>query len=302
MELYPIYDENSPVSSNIWYSLSGVGECPIMRVGHTVVHLKETCSNDESKYNKGKLYFIGGANPSNCFNDVYFFDLDKMSWDKHEDMENFESGRYEHACFLNEKNECVVFGGASEKDSFNDVLKFNFEHKTCEKVECASSKNQPSPRTIHVSTSYKNQILIFGGGQNGKTPVDDQKVYIFNCTNKKWLALTVSGNVPTSRHGHIMINYNEELIFLHGGMQNEHLFDDLYTLNLKTMNWSEITSNVETVRPCSRAAHGGVNINNNLFIFGGINAEGNALDDLWKYDIGNLTKFFNKFIFECCVI
>ena len=284
MELYPIYDENSPVSPNIWYSVSGVGECPMMRVGHTVVHIKET--NEELKHNKGKLYFIGGANPSNCFNDVYFFDLDKLSWDKNEDMENFESGRYEHACFLNENNECLIFGGANEKGSFNDVLKFNFENKTCEKVECITSTNQPNPRTIHVGTSYKNQILIFGGGQSGKTPVEDQKVYIFNSSSKKWIALNVNGKVPASRHGHIMVNFNEELIFLHGGMQNENLFDDLYSLNLKTMNWSEIKPDATTARPCSRAAHGGIIINKKLFIFGGINAEGVALDDLWKYDIG----------------
>jgi Rab9 effector protein with kelch motifs len=301
MELYPIYDENSPVSPNIWYSLSGVGENPMMRVGHTVVHLKDNSSSSETKYNKGKLYFVGGANPSNCFNDVYIFDLDKLSWDKHEDMENFEIGRYEHTCFLNDKNECVIFGGANEQGSFNDVLKFNFENKTCEKVECNSgSSNQPNPRTIHVGTSYKNQILIFGGGQNGKTPVDDQKVYIFNVSNKKWITLSISGNVPSSRHGHVMISFNEELIFLHGGMKDENLFDDLWSLNLRTMSWLEIKPKEISVCPCPRAAHGGININKSLYIFGGINAEGCALDDLWKYDIGiffNLYLLSKRFVF-----
>ena len=287
MELYPIYDENSPVSPNIWYSLSGVGETPMMRVGHTLVHIRNNDSPDteENKYSKGKLYFVGGANPSNCFNDIYFFDLDKLSWDKHEDLENFESGRYEHACVLNEKSECIVFGGASEKESFNDVLKFNFENKTCEKFE--STPSQPSARTIHVGASYKNQMLIFGGGQNGKTPVDDQKVYIFNATNKKWISLSIQGSMPSTRHGHVMMNFNDELVFMHGGMRDENILEDLWSLNLKTMSWSELNQN-DGVRPCSRAAHGGICINKNLYIFGGINSGGSALDDLWKYDIGKL--------------
>ena len=279
MELYPIYDENSPVSANIWYSLSGIGEPPMMRVGHTVAHVRKDERDD-----KGILYFIGGANPSNCFNDVYFFDLNKLAWDKHEDLANFETGRYEHACLLNAKNEFIVFGGASEKESFNDVLKFDFEKKKCDKVESLGTC-QPCARTIHAGASFRNQVLIFGGGQNGKTPVDDQKVYIFNDTSQKWIALNINGSQPSLRHGHVMVNYEDSLIFMHGGMKDEHIYDDLWSLNLKTMTWSEIkTANANG--PCARAAHGGININKNIYIFGGINSEGSALDDLWKYDIG----------------
>lgn len=77
MELYPIYDESTAISPNIWYSVSGLGESPFMRVGHSMVHHR---AGEESS--KGKLYIIGGANPSGSFNEVYTFDMDTLSWDK----------------------------------------------------------------------------------------------------------------------------------------------------------------------------------------------------------------------------
>lgn len=192
MELFPIYDENSKISPNIWYSLSGLGECPFMRVGHTIAHFKEEPTTTVSK--KGKLYIIGGANPSGSFNDLFQFDMDTLSWDKFEDLENFEKGRYEHACFVSEveHKKIYIFGGSNEECSLNDMLEFDMETKTCTKVK-NESPGLPSPRTCHVSVSFKNQLIVFGGGMNGKTAVLDQKVYIYNPTNNKWISLSLQG-------------------------------------------------------------------------------------------------------------
>ena len=281
MELYPIFDGNENFSPNIWYSVSGIGESPLLRVGHTSVHIR---SSDNSESDKGKLYFIGGANPSNCFNDVYFLDLNTLAWDKYEDLENFENGRYEHASLSTNNKEIFIFGGASQEESFDNILKFDLDNKKCEKIECTSSI-KPCARTIHVGTSYKDQLLIFGGGKNGRSPVEDQNVYIFNPTRQKWVSLNINGAKPNARHGHVMINYQDDLVYVHGGMENEKIFDDMWALNLRSMSWNEIEPKSST-RPKARAAHGGISVNKNLYIFGGISPEGFALDDLWKFDIG----------------
>lgn len=89
-----------------------------------------------------------------------------------------------------------------------------------------------------------------------------------------------------------MLNHNDDAIYLNGGMSDSKMFDDLWKLDLRKFCWQEIDfkSTNGTNYPCSRAAHGGVGVNNNLYVFGGLGSNGLALDDLWKYDIGNYLK------------
>lgn len=278
MELYPIFDENSQISKNLWYAVSAFGESPLMRVGHTIAH-KRTSHNS-----RGKFYIIGGANPSNSFNDAYILDMDTLSWDKlDEDNENFSKGRYEHSCLM-VNNFIFIFAGSNEEESLNDILKFDIEKNKIEKV-INNSPNTPSPRTVHVGASIKNQLVIFGGGISGKTPIQDPNVYIYNPTLNKWISLKGKGQNPELRQGHVMIAHNEDKLYVHGGVNENVFYDDLWVFDLKQMNWDKV--NCKQTIPEARAAHGGISVNNNLYIFGGIGSTGLALDDLWKYDISN---------------
>ena len=126
MEFYPICDETLALSTNLWYSLSGSGESPFMRVGHTIIHYKNIQNNNSDR---GSLLVIGGANPSECFKDCYSLDLNKLAWDKFEDPKHFETGRYEHACFQAKDGQVYIFAGADQEKNFNDVIRFDIEKK-----------------------------------------------------------------------------------------------------------------------------------------------------------------------------
>ena len=281
MELFPICEDLFTITPNLWYSISGTGESPLMRVGHSMSYLKL----DENRESKGNLYLIGGANPSGCFNEIYVLNLDNFSWDKIEDLKNFENGRYEHSCFVSQDNKVYIYAGASQEETFSNILCFDLENKTCEEVELKNS-NQPLPRTIHGGASYKDQLVIFGGGDTGKDPINDSKVHIFNLNNKRWISLNIDKTFPSIRHGHVMINQDDKDIYVHGGMNGDSIFDDLWKLDLKTITWTEVQFNKDRPYPEARAAHSGIFINNNLYIYGGIGSNGLALDDLWKFIIG----------------
>lgn len=271
MELYPICDETLTISSSLWYSVSSQGESPSMRVGHTIIHIKEPGSS------KGKLYIIGGANPSECFNDIYTLDLNTLQWDKFTHLEQF-SARYEHACFKSNK-EILIFAGGDQQQNYDDIVAYDYLNNKCRIVELKGAI-KPTARTYHNGIAYKDQLVVFGGGNNGKQAVEDSKIYLLNPNNQKWIQLSIKG--PSVRHGHVLFNYNDELIYLHGGMNNDTIYSDLWVLNLKQMSWTQL---VTDSGPSSRAAHGGVCINKSLYLFGGISPTGSALDDLWKYDI-----------------
>jgi len=273
MELYPICDESLQITSNLWYSVSGTGESPFMRVGHTCIHLVDESPN-------GKLYFIGGANPSECFNDVYILDLNNLNWDKFTDLVNFEMGRYEHACFKSSNNTIYIFGGANQEKNHNDVILFNTENK-CEKFEALNSI-APTARTYHCGVSFKEQLIVFGGGECGKTAVSDSSVYILNPKIKKWISLQLKGDQPDVRHGHVMINHNDEFVYLTGGMNDSRVYDDLWKLN----KWSIIEIFGYKPPPRLDFAYCKVEIKKNeqdiksyFFIHGGMDNEGNIFDD-----------------------
>ena len=188
MELYPICDEEFVITPNIWYSVSGNGESPFMRVGHTCIHVTDDVDNE---FNRGKLYFIGGANPSECFNDVYSLDLNNLTWDKFVDLTNFETGRYEHACFKSASS-VLIFGGADQEKNYNDVISFDVKTNTCEKFQITSSIC-PSARTFHAGVTFKDKLVVFAGGETGKLGVQDSKVYILDSVAKKWISLLPKG-------------------------------------------------------------------------------------------------------------
>lgn len=138
-----------------------------------------------------------------------------------------------------------------------------------------------------MGATYKNQLVIYGGGESGKMAVSDAKLYIYNPKTRKWAALSIQGATdesPASRHGHLMITGGDDSIYLHGGMSDDRIFDDLWKIDMKKLSWSLIKS--ERSRPCARAAHGGVSVNSSLYVFGGLSQTGLALDDLWKFDTG----------------
>lgn len=153
-----------------------------------------------------------------------------------------------------------------------------------------------------MGATYKNQLVIFGGGELGKMAVNDLKLYIYNPKTRKWVSLSIQSSggssSPSARHGHVMISGSgddTETIYMHGGMNDEQMFDDLWKIDMRKLCWSSLEVTGEAAnRPCARAAHGGVSINSSLYVFGGLGQTGMALDDLWKYDTRkiNLNFFF----------
>lgn len=288
MELYPIYDENTKISPYIWYVLSGNGDIPTMRVGHTLVHiLKSSTLNNE--INNGKLFLIGGANPSDCFDDIYTLDLTSLTWSKLDKSKFLNTPRYEHSCFVdNSLNPtCIyVFGGSNPEANLNDICKFELNNDDNKWIEVKTFKNGTKPccRTQHVGCIYKNQLVVFGGGKIASLPVADQQVHLYDPIANTWSTPNIKGQPPSNRHGHLMINFNDQCVYLHGGMNDKKFYNDLWMLDLNAYNWSRVKQHKSSL-PCARAAHGGTCNTKCLFIFGGLDETANALGDFWSFNV-----------------
>lgn len=275
MELHPILDKGVVPNKGLWYVLATEGSCPSMRVGHTCTYIKGDRAEDN-----GRLYVIGGADPSGSFQDTYVLNLNTLSWEKLEapDLQ----ARYEHTAIVpcSQLESIYVFGGANQVGNLSSIQKFDTVSKLWSTPTVSGSS--PSPRTFHTTVSIGDRMFIYSGGQSGADPVSDRIVHVFDTVSTAWSVLKVKGDSPKSRHGHVMVAIGNK-IYLHGGMAGQTFYDDLHILDLDKNVW--VHAKRKKVYPSARAGHGGCSVGNNLYIFGGMNRDG-ALSEMYKLDTG----------------
>ncbi len=272
VELHPILDKDTSPNEGLWYVLSALGDCPSVRVGHTCSYIP-----GPDGYN-GKIYVIGGANPSGPFCETYILDLDTFSWDI-VDCTGMRA-RYEHSAFIPESHptQIYVFGGADQGGNHNDIQVFDSEDKSW--TILTPNGTPPSPRTYHTYASIGDKFIVYSGGHLGSDPVSDRQVHCFDAKTSTWCILNVRGDPPKPRHGHLVVGIGNK-IYVHGGMSGTAFYDDLHILNLETNTWSNIKQ--KKLKPSARAAHVGIAMGTDLYICGGMNREG-ALHDTYKLD------------------
>ena len=286
MELHPVLETDTFPNAGLWYVLSGYGEYPSMRVGESCSYIPGKTENDN-----GRLYVIGGANPSGPFCDTYILDLNTQKWDLI-DAPGFRA-RYEHAAFTPacHPNKIYIFGGADQTGNMNDVQVFDTDANTWSSVSV--SGNPPSERTYHTSSAtVGNKFIVYSGGHCGPDPVSDRQVHCFDATSLSWTTLNIKGDSPKPRHGHVTVAIGNK-VFIHGGMAGANFYNDLHVLNLEKNTWSDVKR--KRIYPSARAGHSAVAIGTNVYIFGGMNRYG-ALDELYKLDTGKM-KYNLKFFF-----
>ncbi|KAJ7308033.1 hypothetical protein JRQ81_008534 [Phrynocephalus forsythii] len=259
-----------------WYFLAPFGESPSARVGQDALYLPPGPGSQ-----RGKVAIIAGANPDGSFSDSYFLDLASHRW-----IPTGWDGllsRYEHATFVSTSRPTSlwVFGGASEKGNRNCLQVLDLATGTWESP--AVSGPAPSPRTFHTSTAaIGDRLYVFGGGEKGVDPVQDQQVYVFDSATLTWFQPEVRGQPPSPRHGHVMVAVEHQL-FVHGGLAGDTFYDDLFSIDTKEMKWEALSATGSV--PGGRAAHAAIAFRGHVYIFGGMDPTG-ALDTMYKYHVG----------------
>ncbi|ESN90721.1 hypothetical protein HELRODRAFT_166424 [Helobdella robusta] len=254
---------------------------PSARVGHTCTYVPSNEPNDN-----GRIYLIGGASHDGVCSDVHVLDLTSLVWTPQ--LSTGFVARYEHTAFYTASHPTKIFVFAGANESGNSVPLQIFEINEQKWYTAKTEGPSPPIRTFHNGATSSDWLVVFGGGNLGTNPVQDDKVYMFNAAHSKWKILETKGLAPELRLGHAMLII-KDLLYLHGGMVGTSLFDDLFTLNLDSGVWSNPTTNGNV--PSARAGH--VMFSNHdsesIYIFGGMTMNG-ASNELFKLNIGKDNK------------
>ncbi|CAG7723407.1 unnamed protein product [Allacma fusca] len=274
------------------------------RVGHALVACSMTT----------KIYMLGGGNHNGDISEIWVLDYgnsdktipDGLSWEPL--TTNGFSGRYEFAAALNPSQDKIwIFGGADFQTPRNDicyldlkseefVTKFPVNREMALKTRDEDDTKDfgvPFPRTqggnsCLLEVGERTYMAVYGGGVKGELAVPDGHLYLYDVESGEWERIFVTGDTPGLRQGHVMTSVGTK-IFVHGGMHEFAIFDDLYSIDLKdfrekTPTWLKIHTEVH---PGGRAAQGIVKDGGDIYIFGGLGDDG-TLGDLWKFNTESL--------------
>ncbi|XP_067165266.1 rab9 effector protein with kelch motifs isoform X3 [Apteryx mantelli] len=191
-------------------------------------------------------------------------------------------GRVGHGCLFvpGGPGRVLLLGGADAAGAFSDAHFMELEIGTWESPEVTGV--QPLPRTFHTSSAViGDRLYVFGGGERGAEPVQDQQLHVFDTATLTWSQPDVHGDPPSPRHGHVVVAVGTKL-FIHGGLAGDIFYNDLFCIDINDMKWVKISATGDV--PGGRAAHSSAVFKDHLYIFGGIDPDG-ALDTTYKYHI-----------------
>ncbi|XP_050570463.1 rab9 effector protein with kelch motifs isoform X2 [Cygnus atratus] len=210
-----------------WYRLRPRGAGPSGRVGHGCLPVPG---------GPGRVLLLGGADPDGAFADAHVVELGSLRW--------AQAGwrglrpRYEHATFLPARRppRLWVFGGAHRAGNRSCVQALDPETGTWESPAVAGTP--PLPRTFHTSSAaIGDRLYVFGGGDKGAEPVQDQQLHVFDTATCTWSQPDTRGDPPSPRHGHVVVAVGTKLL-VHGGLAGDVFYNDLFCIDTREQRWT----------------------------------------------------------------
>lgn len=139
-------------------------------------------------------------------------------------------------------------------------------------------------------------IYVFGGKNTDGEALNSLKILTLTKTGAIWKYPSVKGKFPAPRYGHSMLVYDTlGLIIVYGGRNDQLLnsgdcenFNQISVLSLELMAWMAI-SNTGSTLSMPRYHHAAAIVGDSMVIFGGLEPEGYANDDV---AITEISKYF----------
>jgi len=260
-----------------WKKQSTFGEKPCGRYGHAAILIDH-------------FMFIYGGYFQDKTNELARLDLESGEWKVMKCSGEVPPGTDGNS-LVNFRNQLIVFGGRKKSwISVNSVHVLDLETLVWRKVDCGGSI--PCPRTDHADIYYDGYLYVQGGYDDGGQFLGRRNdLYRLNLNTFIWEDLTQNyqGSVPPelSTHKATIVNIDgEDYMVLVAGWDNyKRHRNDLYVLNLRTLEWKNVTLKGH---PFHERRHFGmvqIRSNTEFFMEGDILAFGGCTDTCFLSDM-----------------
>lgn len=243
-----------------------VGGTPINgRANHLLVYIPS--------YQKA-IIFGGEDYWGSRLNDVWSLDLTlgQERWERLYPIGTPPMGRVgTHGVYHPIRNSVIFFGGLINSHQVNDVWELDLDSLKWQQI--FPTGEQPARRSDHcaIFDEENNRMIIFAGSGDGNFYND---LWALDLTpgQERWERLNQTGDIPCGRCG-FAYGYDpiEKKLYIFGGWNYQMgiYFNDVYALDLRTLNWRRIYPQGEP--PWERRNSCGVFdfYNKRFIIFGG---------------------------------
>lgn len=243
------------------------------------------------------LFFFGYHKENNYNTKIYLYDLVNS---------NISEINYEKNLLLKDRHSTSIskhpndtslwfYGGFSKRNVLNDLVKFDLISKHFS-VESLYYKNITKKGRYGHKASFINSttMIVFGGKDNDENYLND--LLLINLSNHTIVTVNNSNSLPSPRSDFIFEQGLNDSILLFGGNSKKGPLNDMYVIELKSLNWSQI--NQSGTIPSPRSHMGYIRKNETFSIIAGGCDEllSQCYGDIFYLDLINMkwTKILNK--------
>jgi hypothetical protein len=209
------------------------------------------------------------------------------------------------------QNELYLFGG-QRGDRLNELKYLRYDSLRWSTVTTSKELEMPEPRDGHTTLAYKHYLVVYGGAGGFNTVLHTRTcsplLHLLDTHSLQWKIHKPLGRLPDPRRNHSAVVVGNTML-IYGGIGSDHTtLSDFQGVNLENMQWFTPKFTKETLRLGSRHSFSMTPVfhstilknflneiynvptlvdeeftrkNSGIYIFGGMNADGKVLNDLY---------------------
>ncbi|NTU63850.1 MAG: hypothetical protein HGB05_10725 [Chloroflexi bacterium] len=230
-------------------------------------------------------YIFGGQTGNTYLNDVWIFPTENAGWRKIAATGDVPSPRAGASLVSGPRREgsslynvLVVSHGYSDRGYLDDTYALDLQTNVWRKISPAIRPVKRIGHAVALDTS-NDQMYLFGGQTEQGSLLSD--LWVLDPVKKSWTELKPNGTRPTARTDAALVYDDEGHLWLFGGRTIAGATNELWKYDPNTKQWTLVSA---TNGPSARSKHRAIWFPvTKLTIFGGMDANGDALNDLWTY-------------------
>jgi len=232
-------------------------------------------------HSNNRMIIFGGQEGSLALNDVWEFDFTLNKWN----IISFTrkpAPRWGAISFFDfPNNRMILIGGRDDTSTyFNDVWELDFTLNTWTRLTIAGVPPTARAKMGGIYDYINNRLVIYGG--EFLIPVND--VWELSLTTLTWAPITTVSTPLWRRELTCGFDALRMEMIMFGGKGAFHIFNDTWTLDLNSNEWTEVSE-----KPSERREYSFIynEYDETSVVFGGLFHNSDHLNDLWFYHINS---------------
>ena len=225
----------------------------------------------------GSLYLFGGMQENVFYNDLWKFDISKISWIRLKYYGDIPSPRSHHSA-ASDGDIMIIFGGKDSISLFNDAYSFNII--TLSWTALAYADRNPSAR-FGACLMVSLPMIYFYGGEGASSY--SVALWRYNLSDTTYYPYADSkGFDPGNLQGCSLSDDGEEVTILYGTADGDRPLGYVVKFNLTTLQWTKTFYPNDPLMSRSTALIG--KVGENYYVIGGSTWASEAHYDIIKVE------------------